>query len=133
MPKQADKALTVKVLEQRPSKNRFQAETTGEIQQTRVQLEAILAEIVDKNQKIALLLKLKSKEWTHLRKQLASVFKKALEPQAQRALVKTTMELQNHLHHVERELGADRMKIKTLYHRAKEINILLRKNLTKQK
>ena len=127
MQKNPSKDMHVQLKKRWPNRNRLQTKTGGEIGQMRSRLETLLKEASRKNLQIGELLKLKGSEGINLHAHLAQAFKKHSGLAAQKVLAKTNMELSNHLHHIERELGFAKVEMKRLCSKAQALSALLRK------
>lgn len=127
MQKKPGKATHSNAQERWPHKDSTQAQTDGEVRELRERLETLLQETSQKNMQVAALLKMKAGEAITLKNQIGKAFKKNSNLPMQQALVKANAELGNHLHHVERELGAGKMEIKRMQTAAKALATLLRK------
>ncbi len=127
MQKKPGKGIHSNAQERWPHKDKAQVITDGEVRELRKRLETLLQEISQKNLKVAALLKMKAGEAINLKNQIGKAFKKTSNLPIQKALVKANMELSNHLHHVERELGVNKMEVKRMQTEAKTLAMLLRK------
>jgi len=129
MHKNPGKDLHMNVRVRRGGGNRVQ--TGGEIQEMQARLEALLQAADRKSIQVAELMQMKASEVSHLKEQVGRAFKKNSEQQVQKVLIKANMELENHLHHVERELGIKKMEIKKIRADVQALKVVLRKNLQK--
>jgi len=109
------------------NRNRLNSQTGGEIKQVQSRLEALLQKAGQKNLKLSELMRTKASEAIRLKDQLNKSFKKSSEAVVQKVMVKANMELENHLHKVERELDARKMEIKNIRADAQALAVLLRK------
>ena len=86
----------------------------GELTENRVRLAQLITTAQEKTLQISAILKEKVNEQTKLKKQLDAAFKKTPAIAHQKALAKTRMDLENHLHHIMRELDHKKMELKKI-------------------
>lgn len=127
MHKSPGKDLHVKVRERWVNRNRQQSRTADESQQMQDTLKALFQDAAKKTLKVIELMQMKARETIHLQAQVDKAFIKNSDPVAQKALVKANIELSNHLHRVERELGLMRIEIKKIRSAAHSLAEVLRK------
>jgi len=111
-----------------PHRPRTEPGTNGELTENRVRLNQLIAAAQEKTIEIADILKGKVGEQTRLKKDLDAAFKKIPGIAHQKALARTRMELENHLHHTMRELDLKKAELKSIYHELNGIKERLRKN-----
>jgi len=100
----------------------------GELTENHARLGSLLTTAQEKTLEIGTMLKEKINEQTKLKNQLETAFKKTPEIEHRKALAKTRMDLENHLHHTMRELDLKKNELKEIHHEVKRIKEYLRKN-----
>jgi hypothetical protein len=127
MKRNSNKATHAAVGKHWSNSGRLQSKTGGEIGRMSTRLDAIMRGIGEEHRKITGLINLKGVEIDALHVKMRQSFKKELGERAHKDMVIATMQLTNHLHHVERELGSSRLVMKRLCGEAKSLSSLIRK------
>jgi len=76
---------------------------------------------------IGIMLKEKVREQARLKRDLDSSFRKSHQIAHEKALSRTKMELENHLHHTMRELDLKKTELKHIFHKVNRMKEHLRK------
>ncbi len=100
----------------------------GELTENRARLGLLITTAQEKTLQISAMLREKANEQNTLKKRLDSVFKKTPVIAHQKALARTRMELENHLHHTMRELDLKKTELKKIYLEVNRIKDHLRKS-----
>lgn len=106
-----------------PHRSKVEAGTKGELTENRDRLGVLLLATNEKVHQISAILKEKAIEQARLKKDLQAAFKKTEATAHQKALARTRMELENHLHHTMRELDLKKNELKEI---CREVNSIKR-------
>lgn len=109
-------------------RTRVESGLRGELTENRARLGRLLTSAQERTLQIGAILREKANEQNTLKKRLDSVFKKTPAIAHRKALARTRMELENHLHHTMRELDLKRTELKKIYLEVNRIKDHLRKS-----